>query len=505
MDGEFPQGTVTLDAPARPWKPPRMDSPSSRTSRLAVLAGPALALVTWTSLPEEAIGEAGRSTAALAAWMALWWLTEAVPLPVTALLPVALLPLAGLDPKRVAAPYAHPLVFLFLGGFLIALAVERWNLHRRIALRALLLAGTSPWGLMGALMGVTALLSMWTSNTATAVVMVPIVRSLVERLGEEIDEASLRRLRPALALAVAYAASIGGMGTLVGTAPNLFLASFSREELGAPVDFARWMRLGLPLVGVMLPAAWWLLCGPLFRLSRRPIGSRQLLHAQLRALGPLSRGERATAVVFVLVAIAWTGRPWLVELSWGTWQPLRHLTDASVALLGATVLFLVPAGDGERVLSWREGERLPWGILLLFGGGLSLAWAMQHTGVTELLGRAAGNLSGLPLWLTLLTVCTAVVFLTEVTSNTATTTTLLPVVAAVAPALGTDPLRLATATALSASCAFMLPVATPPNAVVFGSGYVSAKQMRRAGLALNLLAILLVPLAAGLLAPWALR
>ncbi len=482
-----------------------MDVRPPLRSRFAVFAGPAVATVLWAILPEDTLSPQGRATASLAAWMALWWLTEALPLPVTALLPVALLPMSGLDAKAVAAPYAHPLVFLFLGGFLLALAVERWNLHRRIALRALLLAGTTPRGLVGALMAVTALLSMWTSNTASAVVMVPIVRSLVERLAEDAEESSIRRLRPALALAVAYSASIGGMGTLIGTAPNLFLASFAQEELHVTMDFARWLRIGLPLVLTMLPVAWWLLCGPLFRLGKHPMGSRETLRTQLRALGPLSRGERVTAVVFVAVAIAWTFRPWLTELSLHGWRPLRHLTDASIALSAAALLFLMPAGDGMRVLSWKEGERLPWGILLLFGGGLSLAWALQHTGVTALLGRSAVVLSGLPPWLALVAVCAAVIFLTEVTSNTATTTTLLPVVAALTPAFGGNPLLFTTATALSASCAFMLPVATPPNAVVFGSGYVTIAQMRRAGLLLNLVAMLLVPLATSLLLPWAMR
>ncbi len=468
-------------------------------SKLA--SGPLAALLLGAALPPDALPTQGRLVAALTAWMALWWLTEAVPVAVTALLPLALLPLLGLEPKAVAAPYAHPLVFLFLGGFLVALAIERWGLHRRFALRALLLGGTSPRALLGAVMAVTAVLSMWTSNTATAIVMLPIVRSIVERARTEASEARIGQLQTALALGVAYAASIGGMGTLVGTAPNLFLASFAREQFGVEVSFARWMLVGLPLVAVMLPLAWWLLAGPLYRLDTEPMGSRKSVRAALHALGPLSRGERAAAVVFALVAAGWTFRPLLRDLSLGGVRPFASLTDTTVALLGGIALFLWPVGPGERALRWEDAERVPWGVLLLFGGGLSLAGALQRTGVTEALGAAASGLGGVPGWLALLVVATAVVFLTEVTSNTATATALVPLVAALGPALDLHPLQLATAAALAASCAFMLPVATPPNAVVFGSGYVTVRQMSRAGIALNLLASILVPLAAGLLAP----
>ncbi len=466
-----------------------------------VAAGPLAALLLAALLPPGGLSTQGKLVAALTAWMALWWLTEAVPVAVTALLPLALLPLAGLQPKAVAAPYAHPLVFLFLGGFLVALAIERWGLHRRFALRALLLGGTSPRALLGAVMAVTALLSMWTSNTATAIVMLPIVRSIVERARAEASEARIGKLQTALALGVAYAASIGGMGTLVGTPPNLFLASFAREQLGLEVSFARWLLVGLPLVAVMLPLAWWLLAGPLYRLDGEPLGSRQAVRATLRALGPLSRGERAAAIVFALVAACWTFRPLLRQLQLGPFRPFASLTDTTVALLGGIALFLWPVGEGDRALRWEEAERVPWGVLLLFGGGLSLAKALQRTGVTAALGAAASALHGVPGWLALFAVATAVVFLTEVTSNTATATALVPLVAALGPALGLRPMQLATAAALAASCAFMLPVATPPNAVVFGSGYVTVRQMSRAGLALNLVASVLVPAVAGLLAP----
>ena len=478
---------------------------------LGLLLGPALALAVWWLLPAAApgadavgvaagLGPAGRATSAVAVWMAVWWLTEAVPLAATALLPVVLFPLLGIaDIAAATAPYANPLIFLFLGGFLLGLAVQRFGLHRRIALWILLRVGTSPRALVGGFMLAAALLSMWISNTATAIVMLPIgvsvLRLLAEQGGDDDSAVSMRAFGTALVLGIAYACSIGGTGTLVGTPPNLVLAAYVREQYALDLSMVRWLGIGLPLVAVLLPLTWLYLTRVAFRLPSTPLPcGRAVLADELARLGPMGFGERVTAAVFGLTAAGWLLRPQLVA-----WTGLDGLTDAGIAMLGALVLFMLPAGPrpapGEprpRALDWETAKAVPWQILILFGGGLSLASAIASTGVDGFIAGGLGGLGGLPHWVLVLAVAALVVMLTEITSNTAVTTTLMPVLAATAAATGAPPGLLLTAAALAASCAFMLPVATPPNAIVFASGQVSIAQMARAGLGLNLLAVLVV-------------
>jgi sodium-dependent dicarboxylate transporter 2/3/5 len=471
---------------------------------IGLWVGPALALALWLLLADGAatgLTPAGRATAAVAVWMAVWWLTEAVPLAATALLPVVLFPLLGIADIRVTtAPYAHPLIFLFLGGFLLGLAVQRFGLHRRIALWILLRVGTSPRALVGGFMLASALLSMWISNTATAIVMLPIGVSVLRLLAEQGgapkgDDASMQAFGTALVLGIAYACSIGGTGTLVGTPPNLVLAAFVREQYDLDLGMVRWLGIGLPLVAVLLPLTWLYLTRVAFRLPRTafPCG-RAVLADELARLGPMSPGERVTAVVFALTATGWLLRPQLAD-----WTGLAGLTDAGIAMLGALMLFVLPAGPRPepgaprpRALDWETAKAVPWQILLLFGGGLSLAAAIAGNGVDSYIAGGLEGLAGLPDWLLVLAVATLVVLLTEITSNTAVTTTLMPVLAATAAATGAPPGLLLTAAALAASCAFMLPVATPPNAIVFASGQVSIAQMARSGLGLNLLAVVVV-------------
>jgi sodium-dependent dicarboxylate transporter 2/3/5 len=434
--------------------------------------------------------------------MAVWWLTEAAPLAATALLPVVLFPLLGIaDIGAATAPYANPLIFLFLGGFLLGLAVQRFGLHRRIALWILLRVGASPRALVGGFMLASALLSMWISNTATAIVMLPIGVSVLRLLAEQGgapamgDAVPMRAFGTTLMLGIAYACSIGGIGTLVGTPPNLVLAAFVREHYGTDLGMVRWLGIGLPLVAVLLPLTWLYLTRVAFPLPRAsfPCG-RTVLADELARLGPMGPGERVTAVVFALTAAGWLLRPQLV-----VWTGLAGLTDAGIAMLGALALFVLPAGPrpapGEprpRALDWETAKAVPWQILILFGGGLSLASAIAANGVDGYIAGGFQGLAGLPDWVLVLAVAAVVVLLTEVTSNTAVTTTLMPVLAATAAATGAAPGMLLTAAALAASCAFMLPVATPPNAIVFASGQVSIAQMARAGLGLNLLAVLVV-------------
>lgn len=443
----------------------------------------------------SALGAGARATAAVAAWMACWWLTEAVPLAATAMLPLVLFPLLGIaSADETAAPYAHSLVFLFMGGFILGLGMQRWGLHRRIALTVLRAAGSDTRRLVGAFMVATALLSMWISNTATAIMLLPIATSLLDAAGNRDGDAPRASvhgsLGPALMLGVAYAASIGGVATLIGTPPNLVLAAFLRDRFGLEVDMLQWLAIGLPFSAVMLPCAWLYLTRVAFRDMPRTLpGSRTHFAEQHRALGPVSRGERAVMVVFGAAVTGWVLRAQIVSLT-----GLAGLSDAVVAMAAALVLFVIPVDLRSRtfVMDWNTAKRLPWEILLLFGGGLTLAAAIARHGVDAWLASGLHALAGAPLVLVVLAVAALVVFLTEITSNTAVTATLLPVLAASAVALGVPPAPLLVATALAASCAFMLPVATPPNAIVFSSGHVTVAQMARAGLALNVVSILTV-------------
>ncbi|WP_461481206.1 SLC13 family permease [Porticoccus sp.] len=467
---------------------------------LALLGGPLLAALVFWLVPDRApglndseviLGTAGRLTAALAVWMALWWLTEAVSIYATALLPLALLPLGGAsDINSTAQAYAHPLIFLFLGGFILALALEKWRLHRRFALAVLRLVGTKPATLVGGFMFVSASLSMWITNTATTLVMLPILMSIIQLLDK--DAPNRENFSLCLLLGVAYAASIGGIGTIVGTVPNMFTVSFIERELGTEISFVRWMTLGLPVVVLFIPIAWWLLTHWIY-----PPGEKAIDGAILNEPPePWTLGAKLTLAIFLLTAACWIGRPLLAKL-----PGLAGISDTGIAIIAALLLFTLPVNLRQRefLIDWDTALKLPWGILLLFGGGLALAGAIRSTGVGELLAaQLAGAHDAPPLVLTLLVV-TLIIFLTELTSNTATTTALVPIFAVMAEGLGIDPLPIIIPATIAASCAFMLPVATPPNAIVFGSNLIRIPQMARAGLWLNITGILLISLVLHLL------
>jgi sodium-dependent dicarboxylate transporter 2/3/5 len=464
--------------------------------RVGLLLGAAflaagIALPAPPGLPPEAW-----RTAACGLLMAVWWVTEAIPIPATALLPLVLFPplgIAGID--AAASPYANELVFLFLGGFLLARGMERWGLPRRIALRVVSLAGPSPRGMVAGFMVATAFLSMWVSNTATAVMMLPIGISVLDLMGR--DEAERGSFSVALMLGIAYAASIGGLGTLIGTPPNAFLAAFLSEEYDIHVGFARWMAFGLPLVLVGLPLTYFVLTRLVFSVRREEIeGTRELLERERAVLGPLRGPERRVAIVFVLVALVWVTRPLLQRVVPG-------LSDAGIGIGGGLALFLLPAGSSARraLLVWEDAVGLPWGVLLLFGGGLSLASAFQSSGLTAAIGEAARAFSGVPMLALVAVTALIVILLTELTSNTATAAAFLPVLASVAAGIGLGPLELTVPAAVAASCAFMLPVATPPNAIVYGSGVLTVPQMARAGVVLNFLFLVLLVVATWLLLP----
>ena len=461
------------------------------------LAGP-LAWLAALLLPAPAgLGEPAWQVAGLALWMACWWIAQPVPLAATALLPIVLLPAAGTAGiAPTAAQYAHPIIFLFLGGFLVALAIERCGLHRRIALSLLLALGTRPAALVGGFMAVSALLSMWISNTATTLMLLPVGVSVLGLVGrDDAEEGEGGAMAPALLLGIAYGASLGGIATLVGTPPNALVAAFLQETWNIQVGFARWLMMALPLSLAMLVLGWVLLTRVIYRLPAGAVaGARSAIAGRRRDLGAITAGERRVAITAGLVALAWIARPVLQDLPGLAW-----LSDTAVALIGALVLFLVPLSDGRRALDWEATRGLPWGVLVLVGGGLALADAIAGSGLGGWIASGLGDAAGWPLLALALLVVAAIVLLTEITSNTATAATFVPLVAALAAGSGIAPTELAIPAAIAASCAFMLPVATPPNAIVYGSGLVSAGRMASAGLLFNLMAIaaisLVMPLA----------
>ena len=474
----------------------------ARTARTGLWAGVvAFLLILLLPLPLES---GAQRTAAVAALMSTWWLTEALPLAATALVPLVLFPALGvLSATSAAAPYANPVVFLFLGGFIIAIAMQRWALHRRIALSIVARAGTEPHMLVGGFMLATAFISMWISNTATAAMMVPIGIALAELLRPEDRDAPFP-FGTALLLGIAYAATIGGIATLIGTPPNAVFAAAARELLGRSISFTEWLMVGLPVALVLLPAAWALLVFVIFRSPPLPPGAREMLAIERRRLGPRSRAETAIAVVFTLMAVAWLVREpkqlgTLTIPGITTFAP--GVDDATIAIAGALLLFMLPSGEGRPILDWTDLRDLPWGVLLLFGGGLSLARAFDESGLTGAFGNAVAALQHLPLWLLIGATVALFILLSELASNTAVAAMGMPVLAGAAAGLARDPLIFMVAGALAASSAFMLPVGTPPNAIVFGSGYITMRQMMRAGLWLNILAILVVSLVAVVLAP----
>ena len=431
----------------------------------------------------------------LTLFMAIWWITEAAPIPVTAALPVALLPVLGVVPiAEATAPYANPLIFLFVGGFAVALAVQRWNLHRRVALAILDFSGHRLDRLTGGFMLATAGLSMWVSNTATAALMLPIALSVLAVV-ETDPEARGAGSRPAVALllGIAFAANIGGMATLIGSPPNALTAAFLNERYGLEIGFVQWLMMGLPIAALLLAFTWWSLTHWLFPVHRIGLTSLGDMIVQQRAeLGGWSSAERRVATIFGIVAMAWLLRPLLNDF-----LPL-DLTDAGIAVLGAVLLFLLPSGRPEQrfLLAWENTRDLPWGVLILVGGGLSLGAAIEGSGLAALIAESLQGVVQMPFWILIFGVILLTMSLSHVTSNTATTATLLPLVAALAVQTSTGPVILTVPVALAASAAFMLPVATPPNAIVFGSDRLTVLDMVRGGALPSFAAMLLLILVA---------
>lgn len=479
---------------------------------LGFIAGIIVFLIMYLLPVPEGLPPEGWHTAAVTLLMGIWWITEALPIAVTALLPIVLLPVLNITTiSEATTPFANPLIFLFMGGFIIALAMERWDLHKRIALNIVSFVGVKPSSIILGFILASAFLSMWVSNTATALMMLPIALSVLKLVEDQKEGPGKLNFEIVLVLSIAYSCNIGGMGTLIGTPPNALLAGFMSENYGVEIGFAQWMMIGVPLMIISLPMLYFLLVKVIYpvKLEELP-GGAALIENKLAGLGPISTAEKKVAMVFTLTALLWICRPLLTDY-------IPGLSDAGIAIGAAVLLFIIPVdlSEGRFVLSWAEAEELPWGVLILFGGGLSLASAISSTGLAEWIGQGVGVLGSWPIFLLVGLVVFMIVFLTEMTSNTATTAAFLPILASVAIGLGENPLLLAVPATLGASCAFMLPVATPPNAIVYGSGKLTIPEMSKAGLWLNIVFIIFLTIGAfslinfvfgvqlGVLPPWA--
>lgn len=489
----------------------RVDQIYQPRSAVGLFLGPLLfAVLLFIPTPSGMSPEA-RKMAALALLMATWWVTEAIPIPATSLIPIALYPLLRIsDAKTAAAPYANPLIFLFMGGFFIALAMQRWNLHRRIALLIVARIGLTPKRLILGFMVATAFLSMWISNTATTVMMMPIGLAVIMNVQRLLRERGMSKDRfnfgTALMLGIAYSASIGGIGTLIGTPPNLILAGIVSEMYGRTIDFVTWMKIGVPLVCVVLPLAWLYLTRLAFPVQLKGIpGGEEAIREELKSMGRMSRGELTVLIVFIGAALAWIFRS---EKSlfgitiYGLETLFPRIDDSTIAVGAALLLFLLPVGwhKPRFALDWEWAVKIPWGALILFGGGLSLSKGFQISGLDAWIGTRVAGLQGFnPVLITLIIVASTAL-LTELTSNTATTAMLLPILGTAAVGMGQNPLLLMIPAGIAASMAFMLPVATPPNAVVYGSGYVRIPDMARAGIGMNLIGIVMLTILTYILA-----
>ncbi len=448
------------------------------------------------SSPPDGLSAEGWYTAAVALLMAAWWISEIIPISATALLPLVLFPILGISTiETTAQPYAHPMIFLFLGGFMIAIAMQEWGLHKRIAIRIIHSIGASPKRIIAGFMVAVAFMSMWVSNTAATMMMLPIALSVIQLTrsvdsDQLVDDTQYRNFALVLMLSIAFAASVGGLATVIGTPTNALLIGFVDEAYGIQISFAQWMAAGLPIVLLGLPVIFFTLAWLIYPVRFHTLpGGEAFISGELDRLGKMTRPEQWIAAVFTLVALLWITRPLLEGI-------LPGISDAGIAIFGALLLFLIPIrpSKGEFLLSWRAAEKLPWGVLILFGGGLTLAGAIQRTGLAEWVGGYFGILSGWPVILIILAIALVIITFTELASNSATAAAFLPIMGSVAMGLGENPLLLAIPTAVVASCAFMLPVATPPNAIVYGSGVMNIPQMARAGIVLNLLFAVLVTL-----------
>jgi len=458
-----------------------------------LVLGPLVFLILQTFDPPSGMPQSAFSMLGITLWMAIWWVTEAIPIGVTALLPIILFPLTGaVDLSSTTASYGHKYIFLYMGGFMLAIAIEKWNLHKRIALHVIRIIGTNVSKIILGFMVATAFLSMWISNTATSVMMLPIAMSIVTQLKDNPATREDENLifGKALMLGIAYSASIGGVATLIGTPPNLVFAGYVEEVYGIEITFWQWAKWGLPIAIPLLVIAWIYLTKFAFTFKQKEFpGGREEINTLIKQLGPMKKEEKMVLGIFVLTAFAWITRSFVL-------QPLLPAIDDTIIAMCAGILLFTIKSDNKKepLINWEDAVKLPWGIILLFGGGMALASGFETTGLAEWLGSQMSLLQGLALIVLVVVIVASVNFITEVTSNLATTAMLLPILAPIAIGLDINPYILMVATTVAASCAFMLPVATPPNAVVFGSGYLKISDMAKSGIWMNIVSIVFLSL-----------
>ncbi len=475
-----------------------------RLKRIGLFLGPVLFIAICLLPLPKGMTQPALYCAAVTALMATWWITEAIPIPATAMLPIVLFPFLHIMPSAKATlPYANHLIYLFMGGFFIAVCMERWNLHYRIAMHTIRMVGTSPSRIILGFMVATAFLSMWVSNTATTVMMMPIGLAVIKACADITGEKDLHKnpFAIGLMLSLAYAASIGGLATIIGTPPNTIMVAQIDKLYGQTITFLDWMKVGLPLAATFLIITWLLITKVLFRVKGDILQGKgeALIQAEIAKLGPMKKEERLIITVFGLVATLW------ILLGLVHWPIFKGVSDASIAMTGALLLFIIPSDmkNGVFLLDWKTAVKIPWDVILLFGGGLCLAGGFQETGLTKYIAGLLVGLEGMHLIYIIAAVVALNIFLTEVTSNTAVATLMIPVMGAIAVGIHVHPYGTIVAACIACSYAFMLPVATPPNAVVFGSGAVTIRQMARTGLWLNILGIIQITLVVYYLMPWA--
>lgn len=479
--------------------------PSYTTAqKIGLILGPLLfALIAFFFSPEDLSYE-GKMVLAVTLWVATWWITEALPIPATSLLPIVLLPITGaLDGNTVTASYGDPNIFLFLGGFVIAIAMEKWELHRRIALSIISVVGTSTSSIIFGFMLATGFISMWVSNTAAVMMMLPIGTAITYQVAQALKNSEESfvdeevKFNKALLFAIGFSGSIGGVGTLIGTPPNTILAAIIEELYGYQISFAEWMFFAMPVVFVLLIATWLYLTKIAFPIKLKQIpGGRELIYNEKKKLGKIRYEEGMVLIVFLLAAFMWITRTFL-------WQDLiPGISDSMISIGAAILLFMIPAKNvAGRILDWEASKELPWGVLLLFGGGLAIAAGFKETGLASWIGNQLTVLNGLHFIIIIIATTGLVLFLTEITSNTATATMILPVLGALALSLNIHPFALMVPAAMAATCAFMLPVGTPPNAIIFGTGKIKIIEMVRTGFWINISAWILIIVATYFLLP----
>nr|WP_318540424.1 DASS family sodium-coupled anion symporter [Terribacillus saccharophilus] len=484
----------TSDKEPRTYKRPQL---------IGLLLGPLLFFSVILFYYPEGLSYEGRMVLATTLWVATWWITEAIPIPATSLLPLILLPITqGLDGDTAASSYGDPIVFLFLGGFLIAMAMEKWNLHKRIALNIISVVGTSTSRIVLGFMIATGFLSMWVSNTAAVMMMLPIGTAIIYQASQaakaskqDIREDN-KKFEKSLVFAIGYAGTIGGLGTLIGTPPNIILAAMASSLFGVEISFGGWMLIAVPIVIVLLFSTWLYLTKFVFRIKMKELpGGKELILKQKRDLGKMSFEEKAVLAVFTFAAFMWVSRTFL-------WQEdavleiiaIPGISDTTIAVLAGVLLFLIPSLNkkGQRILDWDVSKELPWGVLLLFGGGLAVAAGFTSSGLSQWIGDQLTVLEGLNIFVIIIILTTLVLFLTEITSNTATATMILPVMASLALALDVHPYAIMVPATMTANCAFILPVGTPPNAIIFASGKITIAEMVRIGFILNIFTLILL-------------